>query len=108
MDFDANVSYSTAMSENKSTSAKTELGYASTKHRNDHSVNAFNHLNFTNRNANLREKLYKPDDSIFQHIPVRERKVGKIGVNSLRNGKLTHTLNSVDIEERVKIGKEDD
>ena len=106
MELDANVSYSTAMSEDKSISPKTEWGYASTKHRNDHLVNAFNHLRFTNRSANLREKLYKRDDPIFQHIPVRE-KVGKLGVNSLRNGKLTHTFNSVDIEECVKIANED-
>ena len=76
MDFDANISYWTAMSEDKSISPKTEWGYASTKHRIDDFVNAFNHQSFTNRSANLREKLYKPDVSIYQHIPVTE-KVGK-------------------------------
>ena len=95
MDFDATVSHSTAMSEDKSISLKTEWGYSSTEHKIDDLVNAFNHQSFTNRSANLREKLYKPDDSIFQHIPIRE-KVGKIGVNSLRDCKLTHTLNSDD------------
>ena len=90
MDFDATVSHSTAISEDKSISPKTEWGYASTKHRIHDLVNAFNHQSFTNRSANLRGKLYTPDDWIYQHIPVRE-KVGKTGVNSLRNGKLTHT-----------------
>ena len=105
MDFVANVSSSNAMSEDKSISPKTEGRCASTKHTNDDLVNAFNHQSFTSRKANLREKLYKPDDSIFQHIPVR-KKVGKIGVNSLRDCKLTQTLNSVDIYECVKIGGE--
>ena len=95
MDFDAIISYSTAMSEDKSISPKTEWVYASKKHTIDDLVNAFNHQSFTNRSANLREKLFKPDDSIFQHIPDRE-KIGKIGVNNLRECKLAHTLNSVD------------
>ena len=106
MDFDAIVSFSTAMSENKSISPKTDWGYASTKHRIDDLVSAFNHQSFTNRSANLREKLYKPDDSIYQHIPVREE-VGKIRVNGMRYGKKTHTLNSVNSEECVKTGGED-
>ena len=96
MDFDANFSYSTAMSENKSNSPETQWGYASTEHTIDDLVNAFNHQSLTNRSADLREKLYKPDDSKFQHIQVRE-KVGKIRVDSLGNSKLTHTLHSVDI-----------
>ena len=48
-------------------------------------------------------KYYNPPNIILQHLPVKEE-VNKIEVNRLRNGYITDTLTSVDIQEIVKIG----
>ena len=73
---------------------------------NDVYVKAFNNQTFNedgDESAILTIKYYNPPDLIIQHLPVKE-KVKKIEVNRMRNGYITDTLTSVDIQEIIKIG----
>ena len=68
-------------------------------------VDAFNIQNFNQNgkeSAILAVKHYNPPDLIFQHLPVKE-KVKNIEVNRMRNGFISDTITSVDIQEIVKI-----
>ena len=65
-------------------------------------VNKFNNQNYK-KSAILTIKNYNPPNLIFQHLPVKE-KVNKLEVDRRRNGYITDTLTSVDIQEFVKIG----
>ena len=68
-------------------------------------VEAFSNQTFNqdgNESAILKIKYYNPPDSVFQHLPVKE-KVKKIEVNRLRNGYIFATLTSVDFQEIVEI-----
>ena len=103
MAFDATSSlYPSAMYDENSIYPKIETGFAFTKDMNDELVKEFNNQTF-NKSAILKIKYYNPPDIILQHIPVKEE-VNKIEVNRLRNGYITDTLTSVDIQEIVKIG----
>ena len=51
----------------------------------------------------MKIKYYNQKNSIVQHLPVEERE-RKIGINRMRNGHITQTWTSVDIQEIVKIG----
>ena len=102
MAFDATSLYPSAMYDENSIYPKIETGYAFTEDMNDELVNEFNNQTF-NKSAILKIKYYNPPDIILQHLPVKEE-VNKIEVNRLRNGYITDTLTSVDIQEIIKIG----
>ena len=102
MAFDATQFISSAMYDENSIYPKIETGYAFTSDMNDELVKEFNNQTF-NKSAILKIKYCNPPDIILQHLPVKEE-VNKIEVNRLRNGYITDTLTSVDIQEIVKIG----
>ena len=102
MAFDATSLYPSAMYDENSIYPKIETVYAFTEDMNDELVEEFNNQTF-NKSAILKIKYYNPPDIILQHLPVKEE-VNKIEVNRLRNGYITDTLTSVDIQEIVKIG----
>ena len=67
-------------------------------------MEAFNNQTFNqdgDKSAILRIKNYNPPDLMFQHLPV---KVKKIEVKRMRNGYIIDTLTSVDNQEIVKMG----
>ena len=69
-------------------------------------VEAFNNQSFNeggDESAILTIRYYNPPNLIFHHLPVKE-KVKKTEVNRMRNGYITDTLTSVDIQEIVEIG----
>ena len=70
---------------------------------NDALVEKFNTGNFTQRSAILKFKHYKPKTLNFQHLPVKEREK-QIEINRMPSYYLIDTLNSVDIQEIVRIG----
>ena len=102
-DFDANSLYPSAMWDEKSIYRRIETGYAFTKDMNDELVNKFNTGNFNQGSAILKIKYYNPKNLIVQHLPIKEKEK-KIEINIMRNGYITDTLTSVDIQEIVKIG----
>ena len=106
MGYDGNSPYPSAMWVENSVYPKVETGFAFAPHMNDVYVKAFNDQ-FSNEDINesaiLTIKYYNPPDLLFQHLAVKE-KVNKIEVNRMRNGYMTDTLTSVDIQEIVKIG----
>ena len=106
MDFDATNLYPSAMWDEKSVYPKIETGFAFKPNMNDVYVEAFNNQTFNkdyDESAILTIKYHNPPDLIFQHLPIKE-KVKKIDVNRMRNGYISDTLTSVDIQEIVKIG----
>ena len=70
---------------------------------NDELVEKFNTGNFNQGSAILKIKYYNPKSLIVQHLPVKKR-VNKMEIIRMRNGYITDTLISVDIQEFVKIG----
>ena len=101
--FDASSLDPSAMWDENSIYPKVETGYAYTRDMNDELVNKFNTGNFTQGNAILKIKYYNPKNLIVQPLPMKER-VNKMEINRMRNGYITDTLTSVDIQEIVKIG----
>ena len=104
-DFDALSLYPSAMWDEKSIYPRVETGYAFTRDMNDELVEKFNNQTFTRGSAVLKIKYYNPRDLIIQHLPIKEKEK-KIEINRMRNGYITDTLTSVDIQEIVKIGGE--
>ena len=100
MAFDATSLYPNAMEDGNY--PKIETANAFTKDMNDSIVDQFNSGKTEFVSAILKIKYYNPKDLVIQHLPVTEE-VNKIEVNRLRNGYITDTLTSVDIEEIVKI-----
>ena len=106
MDFDATSLYSSAICDENSVYPKMETGFAFKPDMNDVHVEAFNNETFNedgSESAILTIKYYKPPDLMIQLLPVKE-KGKKIEVNRMRNGFISDTLTSVDIQEIVKIG----
>ena len=106
MDFDATSLYPSATWDENSVYPKIETGFAFKPHMNKTYVEAFNNQTFNqdgDESGILRIKYYNPPDLIFQHLSVKE-KVKNIEVNKMRNGYIIDTLNSLDIQEIVKIG----
>ena len=101
--FDASSLYPSAMWDEKSIYPRTETGYAFKRDMNKFLVHKFNNQTFNQGSAILKIKYYKPKNLIVQHIPVKEKEK-KIESNRMRNGYITDTLTSVDIQETVKIG----
>ena len=102
-DSDAVSLYPSAMWDEKSIYPRIETGGAFTRDMKKFLVLKFNNDNFNRGSAILKIKAYNPKNLIVQHIPVKEKE-GKIESNRMRNGYITDTLTSVDIQEIVKIG----
>ena len=103
MDFGATSLYHSAMWDEKSVKPKIECGFVYKPHMNDVHVEAFHNQIFKqdgNESAILKIKYYNPRDLIFQHLPVKE-KVKNIEIKRMRNGYMTDTLTSDDIQEIV-------
>ena len=66
--------------------------------------------NEINRSAFLSVKYHNPDNSFFEHLPVKEKVENSYKnkrlekINSMRNGIIVDTLTSVNIVEIVKCG----
>ena len=102
-DFDATSLYPSAMWDVNSIYPRIETGYAFTRDMNKVLVQKFNNGNFNQGSAILKIKYYNPKNLVVQHLPVKEKE-GKLEINRMRNGYITDTLTSVDIQEIVKIG----
>ena len=102
-DFDATSLYPSAKWDENSIYPRIETGYSFTRDINKFLVHKFNNDNFNQGSAILKIKYYNPRNLIVQHLPVKEKE-GKIEINRMRNGYITDTLTSVDIQEIVKIG----
>ena len=68
------------MYDNKSVYPKIESGFASKPHWKDVYVEAFDNQSFNqegNESAILKMKSYHPPNLIFQHLPVKKKKLRK-------------------------------
>ena len=104
MGFDATSLYLSAMSDEKSVYPKIETVFAFELHMNNVYLEAFNNQTFNQdgiESAILKIKYYNLPHLIIQRLPVK-KKVNIIEVNRKRNGSITDTLTSVDIQEIVK------
>ena len=102
-DFDAVSLYPSALWDENSIYPRIEAGYAYTRNMNDELVNKFNTGKFNQGSAILKIKYSNPENSIVQHLPIKER-VNKMEINRMRNGYIIDHLTSVHIQENVKIG----
>ena len=73
------------MSDPKSIYQRTETGFPYTPDMNDELVEKFISQTFTQGSAILKIKYFNSENSIVQHLPVKER-VKKIEINRMRNG----------------------
>ena len=87
----------------KSIYPRIETGYLFTENMNDELVEKFVNQTFTQVSAILKIKYYNPKNLIVQHLPIKEKEK-KNEINRMRNGYITQTLTSVDIQQIVKIG----
>ena len=77
MDFDANASNSTAISDDESIHLLFQSEFAFTKDIKNFLIIAFIDQSFTKGSAILRNNFNNPDDLIVQTIPVKKsRKIG--------------------------------
>ena len=95
------------MWDKKSVYPKLETGFAFKPHMNDVYVETFNNQTFNqdgDESAIFKIKNYNQPNFIFQHLAVKE-KVKKIEFNEnrMRNGYITDTLTSSDIQEIFDI-----
>ena len=102
-DFDAVSLYPSAMLDEKSIYPRIETGYTYTEYMKDELVEKFNTSNFTQGIASFKMKYCNPNNSVVQHLPIKECEK-KIEINRLRNGDFLDTLNSLDTPEIVKVG----
>ena len=81
MDFDATSFYPSAMWDDISLYPMRETGYAFTSEMNSDFLEKFKNQTFTQGSVNLEVRYYKAPDLIFQHMPVKEKKIkNKISV----------------------------
>ena len=102
-DFDAVSFCPSAMWDENSIYPKIETGCAFTKDMNKELVKLFNSQTFTQGSAISKMKYYNPKNLVVQHLPVKEKEK-KIETNRMRNGYITDTLTSLDIQEIIEIG----
>ena len=108
--YDFNSLYPDAQLDIKSTWLKIETAHPFKKYTSDAVCSLFNRgrWNELKRSAFLIVKDHNPENSIFQHHPVKEKiknqcknnRLGEIG--RMKNGVIIDTLTSVDIVEMVK------
>ena len=110
--YDFNRLYPSAQIDINSTWPKIETAYPFKKYMNDAVCYLFKSgkWNQLNRTAFLTIKYHKPENLIFQHLPIKEKIKNPYKnfrfeeINRMRNGIIIDTLTSVDIVEIVKCG----
>ena len=93
----------TSMGDFESNQLKNERGYTFTKDMNDSLVISIYNWKFTKGSTILDKKITIPKKNIFQYLPVTEKEKNT-EVIRMRNGYLTDTLTSTDIQKIVEIG----
>ena len=91
------------MWDEKSIYPRIESDYAFRKGMNEELADKYKNQSLTQGSAILTVRECNPSNLMVQNLSIKERVI-KIEINRMRNGYITETFTSVDIQEIVKLG----
>lgn len=103
MNFDGVSLYPSAMADNNSEYPKCESARMFNQQEEQKFLEQFNNQSFRLKTGIFKVKYINPSNLFFQHSAIKE-KIKNYEVCRFRNGKITDTLTSVDIQEIVRSG----